>query len=148
MGDQNWACFSVPVDHNTVIDFNYGMAGQNPEEVEFEAYQKMNNNESGEDETITLASRSQRRQDSFLIESKGMSPIELCWRNLDDKKKILDFHFTRNLASSTEKADVELLDGISDDLDLIKTEINKISKLLTKKMSRSQTVHSADAAAA
>lgn len=35
--DKNWYCFSVPVDYNTVLDFNFGMAGSDPEEIQFEA---------------------------------------------------------------------------------------------------------------
>ena len=83
-----------------------------------------------------------------MIDSVNSSPIDLCWRALDDKKKMLDFHFTKDKADADEKADVELLDGISDDLDLIKSEIDKISKMLLNKLTRSKDVHSADVASA
>ena len=78
-----------------------------------------------------------------MIDSINSFPINLCWRALDDKKKMLDFHFTKDKVDEGERADVELLNGINDDLELIKSEIYKISQMLQNKLTRSRDVHRA-----
>ena len=77
-----------------------------------------------------------------MIESKSNAPIELCWRKLDSQSKKLDFHFTRNLVSSGEKADVEVLDSISDDLEIIQTEMKYIQNSLSRKSNKNEEVYS------
>ena len=60
------------------------------------------------------------RSNSFEIESRHVSnPIDLCWKKTDRKSKKLDFSFKRNSAHSSEAADADTLDSLSEDLKLL-----------------------------
>ena len=104
-----WYCFSIPADHNTVLHVDFLVTGMNPEENDFEARQ------NGE----AVAGEHNHRSASFEITSEHDTPIDLCWRKKDRKTKKLDFHWKRNQKHSQEAADTSTLDSLKDDLLLL-----------------------------
>ena len=73
------------------------------------------------------------RSKSFEVESSHVSnPIDLCWKKTDRKSKKLDFSFKRNSAHSSEAADADTLDSLSEDLKLLQGELEEISRNIQK----------------
>ena len=62
------------------------------------------------------------------LESEHDSPIVLKFRKTDRKTKKLDFHFSRDRAHSAESADTSTLDSLKEDLILLQTELEDISR--------------------
>lgn len=104
-----WYCFSIPADFNTILNVDFLITGMNPEENEFEARQ----------DGQTVAGDHNHRSATFEVSSEKDSPIELCWRKSDRKTKKLDFHWTRNQKHSDESVDSQTLDSLKDDLVLL-----------------------------
>ena len=65
------------------------------------------------------------------IWSEGNAPIELCWKKTDSRGKKVFLTVTRNIGLTTDHADSDLLDSVSEDLNLVKTELAEISKTLS-----------------
>ena len=67
------------------------------------------------------------------IWSKGNAPIDLCWKKLDGRGKKLFVSVNRNVGLSTDHADADLLDSITEDLKEVMTEISKVQQIVYKK---------------
>ena len=72
------------------------------------------------------------RSSSFEVESKKKDNIDLCWKKNDRKSKKLDFSFKRNTVHSEEQADKATLDSLTEDLQLLQSELEEISRNIQK----------------
>ena len=73
-----------------------------------------------------------QRSQSLAIDSESNDEIHVCWKKTDRKTKKLDFSFTRTTKFTHEKADKGTLDSLADDLKVLQTEIEAISRSIQK----------------
>ena len=62
------------------------------------------------------------------VGSKSSKPVDLCWEKHNKKKIKLDFSVKRNMEHSTEAADADTLNSLTDDLKLVEEELEGISR--------------------
>ena len=120
--NNDWYCFIVTAETSTLFDVDYLVTGLNPEQVTFEARQN----------DKVIKSLENQRSSSFEVQSQAEGNINLCWLKTDKKSKKLDFSFKRSTPDNTEAADQETLDSITDDLKLLQTELEEISRNIMK----------------
>ena len=113
---------SVEADTNTKYDLDYLVTGMDPEAVEFEVLQ------GNTEKQVVLNQRSQ----SITVISETNDDIQFCWKKTDRKTKKLDFSFTRTNKMAAEAADKNTLDSLSEDLKIIETEVETLSRNIMK----------------